>query len=49
MSLIDFYVLFMSNVNVVDLMDLPIAYALFGDDLRFGVCCFFKSHLQVLW
>ena len=49
MGLIDFYLIFMSDVYVVDLVDLPVVYTLFGDGLRFKICCFFEGCLQILW
>ena len=49
MGLIDFHLIFMSDVDVVGLVDLPAVYTLFGDDLRFEICCFLEGHLQILW
>ena len=49
MDLIDFYLIFMSDVDVADLMDLPVVYTLFGDDPRFETRCFLEGHLQILW
>ena len=49
MGLINFYLIFMSNVDVVDLVDLPAVYALFGDDPRFEIRCFLEGCLQILW
>ena len=43
MGLIDLYLIFMSDVNVVDLVDLPVVYTLFGDDPRFEIHCFFEA------
>ena len=48
MGLIDFYLIFMSDVNVVDLVDLPVVYTLFGDVLSFEIRCFLKGRLQIL-
>ena len=45
MGLIDFYFIFMPNVYMVDLMDLPVVYALLGDDPRFEICGFFEGCL----
>ena len=49
MGLIDFYIIFMSDVDMVDLVDLPAVYALFGDDPRFKIRGFFKSHVLIFW
>ena len=49
MGLIDFYLIFMSDVDVVDLVDLPVVYTLFGDDPRFEIHCFLEDRLQILW
>ena len=49
MGLVDFYFIFMPNVDMVDLVDLPAVYALFGDDPRFEIHGFFEGHLQILW
>ena len=49
MDLIDFYSIFMSDVDMVDLVDFPAVYALFGDDLRFEIHGFFEGCLQILW
>ena len=49
MGVVDFYLIFMSDVDVVDLVDFPAVDTLFGDDPRFDICCFFEGHLQILW
>ena len=49
MGLIDFYLIFMPNIYMIDLMDLPAVYAMFGDDPRFEIFGFFKGCLQIFW
>ena len=50
MGLIDFYLIFsMCDVNVDDLVNLPVVYSLFGYDLRLKIRCFLEGRLQILW
>ena len=49
MGLVDFYIIFMSDVDMVDLVDLPAVFALFGDDPRFEICGLFEGRLQIFW
>ena len=45
MGLINFYLIVMSDVDVVDLVDLPVVYTLFGDDPRLEIHCFLEGGL----
>ena len=45
MSLIDFDVVLLSNVNLVDFVDLSVVYALLRYDPRFEIRGFLKCHV----
>ena len=50
MCLIDFYFIFsIGDINVVDLVNFSVVYALFSNDPRFKIHCFLESCLQILW